>query len=175
MAAAQAPPPYSSNNAPVVRDEDRVVSMFVTPLTWPNIIRVTQDPPIYVVPNFLNEVECTGLAAAAQPNLHRSIVVDGVAGKSPAPSRTSESCYLTKESTTWLAQRVAALVGKPASTQEPPQVTRYLCGNYYLAHYDAFDVTTEPGRECLNAGGQRVATVLIYLNSVASGTEYARA
>lgn len=91
------------------------------------------------------------------------------AGKSPAPSRTSESCYLAKEKTTWLSSKVEALLGKAAPTQEPPQVARYLPDQYYLPHYDAFDVTTGPGRECCATGGQRVATVLIYLNTVSAG------
>jgi len=53
--------------------------------------------------------------------------------------------------------------------QEPPQVARYEPGQFYLAHFDAFDVTSGPGRECVATGGQRVATVLIYLNDVPPG------
>jgi hypothetical protein len=48
-------------------------------------------------------------------------------------------------------------------------VARYQANQYYLPHFDAFDLTTEPGRECVRSGGQRVATVLIYLNNVAQG------
>ncbi len=73
-------------------------------------------------------------------------------GKSPAPSRTSESCYLQKTETKWLADKILALIGKPQTTHEPPQVARYLAGQYYRAHYDAFDMTTEPGRECSKVG-----------------------
>ena len=42
-------------------------------------------------------------------------------------------------------------------------------GQFYLPHFDAFDVTTGPGRECVATGGQRVATVLIYLNTLPPG------
>ena len=225
---------------PVVRDEDRARATFVQLAAWPGAMRVCADPPVYVIPGFLSATECTSLAAAAAPGLHRSIVVDGTLGKAPAPSRTSESCYLTKETTVWLSDRIAALTGKPPATHEPPQVARYTevrrvaavdgaagdCGDggsgcscrmtarfldlrrdviapshpsrytrlrrapyvrgsntplvhdtsrirtqgaYYLAHFDAFDLATEPGRECCLTGGQRVATVLMYLNTVAQG------
>jgi hypothetical protein len=48
-------------------------------------------------------------------------------------------------------------------------VARYTAGQFYLPHFDAFDLRTGPGRECVNSGGQRVATVLIYLNDVPEG------
>jgi hypothetical protein len=44
------------------------------------------------------------------------------AGKSAAPSRTSESCYLSKERVAWLHERIAALTGKPVACHEPAQV-----------------------------------------------------
>jgi len=130
---------------------------------------VSSAPPIFTVDGFLSPAECSALMAAGSAGLKRSIVVDGAAGKSAAPSRTSESCYLPKDETGWLAARVAALLGKPAATQEPPQVARYTAGQHYLPHFDAFDVTTGPGRECCATGGQRVATVLVYLNAVPRG------
>ena len=159
------------DSVPTVRDDERARAQFLQPqlAAFPGAVRACADPPVYVIPGFLNPSECEALAAAGAPGLHRSIVVDGTLGKAPAPSRTSESCYLTKDSTAWLADRVAVLTGKPPATQEPPQVARYTSGGYYLAHYDAFDLATAPGRECCLTGGQRVATVLIYLNSVAQG------
>ena len=127
------------------------------------------SPPLYAVDGFLTPAECDALIESGRRGLKRSIVVDGTAGKSSAPSRTSESCYLLKDATAWLADRIHALTGKPQATHEPPQVARYVRDQYYLAHYDAFDVTTGPGRECCATGGQRVATVLLYLNDVAAG------
>jgi len=145
---------------------------------FPGLARENDVPPIWSVRGFLSPAECEQLMEAARAQLKRSIVVDGRAGKSAAPSRTSESCYLAKGAgaeagnhpTAWLNERVSRLLpGKPASTHEPTQVARYLPGQFYRAHFDAFDVTTGPGRECLLTGGQRVATVLIYLNDVAEG------
>jgi prolyl 4-hydroxylase len=64
---------------------------------------------------------------------------------------------------------VAALTGIPADCHEPPQIARYQAGQFYLAHFDAFDVTTASGNECVATGGQRIGTVLVYLNSVPQG------
>jgi hypothetical protein len=115
-------------------------------------LQMNTVPPIYVVENFLTPEECDLLIETGRAGLKRSIVVDGKAGKVSAPSRTSESCYLQKEKTVWLADKINALTGKPQSTHEPPQVARYLLDQYYLPHFDAFDLTTGPGRECANPG-----------------------
>ena len=106
-----------------------------------------------------------------EPHLKRSIVVDGKDGKTSAPSRTSQSTYLRKERTAWFAEKVAELTLRPVETQEPVQVCRYEDGQQYAPHYDAFDLTSEPGRLCAATGGQRIATVLVYLNDVDDGPE----
>lgn len=137
--------------------------------TFPGTRQISNDPPVFVVDNFLTREECALLIQGGAPGLGRSIVVDGQAGKSPAPSRTSESCYLLKEHVPWLHERAARLTLKAAVTHEPPQIARYLETQFYMPHFDAFDITTGPGAECVRTGGQRVCTVLIYLNDVASG------
>lgn len=159
-----------SPSAPTLADGARASATW-QPLNagYPGVSRVSVDPPVYEVVDFLSPAEVEAVLAAGVPGLRRSIVVDGTAGKSAAPSRTSESCYLDKAPFRWLSDKVEALLGKPAETQEPCQVARYTAGQFYLAHYDAFDVTTAPGRECVATGGQRVATVLIYLNTLAPG------
>jgi prolyl 4-hydroxylase len=52
---------------------------------------------------------------------------------------------------------------------ELPQVGRYLPTQQYMQHYDAFDLTDENGRRFAANGGQRVVTVLTYLNDVQQG------
>jgi len=47
------------------------------------------------------------------------------------------------------------------------KVGRYLPTQQYVQHYDAFDLTNEDGRRFASNGGQRVVTVLTYLNDVA--------
>ena len=64
-----------------------------------------------------------------------------------------------------LNQRIAALTGMPLENQEPLQVLRYRPGEEYVPHHDAFT----PGNPQLEHGGNRIATVILYLNSVLSG------
>jgi hypothetical protein len=87
-------------------------------------LQVCADPPIYEVADFLSPEEIDVILAAGVPGLKRSIVVDAAAGKSPASSRTSQSCYLDKPSFRWLGDKVAALTGKPFSTQVRRMETR---------------------------------------------------
>ena len=49
---------------------------------------------------------------------------------------------------------------------ELPQVARYHAGQFYAAHYDAFDVSTIAGQSFISKAGQRTHTILIYLNDV---------
>ncbi len=64
-----------------------------------------------------------------------------------------------------LNQRIAALTGIPLENQEPLQVLHYRTGEEYVPHHDAFT----PGNQQLEHGGNRIATVLLYLNSVLAG------
>ena len=64
-----------------------------------------------------------------------------------------------------LNQRIAALTGFPLENQEPLQVLRYRPGEEYVPHHDAFT----PGNQQLEHGGNRIATVILYLNSVLAG------
>lgn len=49
------------------------------------------------------------------------------------------------------------------------QVGRYYTTQKYANHWDAFDLATEDGRRFAQNGGQRVCTVLVYLNDVPAG------
>ena len=97
----------------------------------------------------------------SENNVKTSQVVDKVSGKGVThPSRTSQSCYYGYD-IKWLVSRVHRLTGVPQKFQEPIQVARYLNGQFYQSHLDSID---KP-----DATGQRIGTVLIYLNDVASG------
>ena len=64
-----------------------------------------------------------------------------------------------------LNRRIAALTGIPLENQEPLQVLHYRPGEEYVPHHDAFT----PGNQQLEHGGNRIATVILYLNSVLAG------
>ena len=57
----------------------------------------------------------------------------------------------------------------PANADRRAQVARYTDSQRYVDHYDAVDPHSPAGRSFCANGGQRVATVLMYLNDVREG------
>jgi prolyl 4-hydroxylase len=54
---------------------------------------------------------------------------------------------------------------------EDLQVLRYKQGGFYRPHFDYFSLEHEGSATLLSRGGQRVATVIIYLNTPRAGGE----
>lgn len=85
------------------------------------------------------------------------------------PGRTSRTCTLAKEEVAFLLAKAEALLSLPRSHMELPQVGCYLAGQLYAPHFDAVEAAAPAGRLFLANGGQRVATLLVYLNSPQRG------
>jgi prolyl 4-hydroxylase len=122
------------------------------------------DPP-FIVESVLTPEECQHIIDKANPLFSPSIVMS-----SPIPDptmRTSETAWIDK--TDPVAQKVIAkvleLTGKTGEYCESLQVVRYKPGTFYNAHHDS---CCDDSETCLNFSkevGQRIATLLIYLNS----------
>jgi prolyl 4-hydroxylase len=68
-----------------------------------------------------------------------------------------------------IEQRLATLLEIPVSHGEGLQVLHYLPGQEYEPHFDWFD-PEQPGYAAITAaGGQRIASVVMYLNTPAQG------
>lgn len=141
--------------------------MPIDPL-FPGLRQVHLRPPVYEIDGFLNAAECRQLMASARPLLHRS---QAKGRGQTTPRRTSFSCALAQADAAAapVVERVAKLTGVAAAFQELPQVARYTSSQRYSEHHDGADPSTASGREFLEDGGQRICTVLIYLNDVAEG------
>ena len=137
-------------------------------LDYPNVKKINDAPTMFCISQFLSNEECDKLTSLMLPRLSKSIVLDPK-GKISTDVRTSETSYLTKLEGRWLSEKVCNLLNIPKNRQEPIQVARYSPGQFYKAHYDSFDEETESGLNCIGNAGQRVATVLIYLNQPSSG------
>jgi prolyl 4-hydroxylase len=135
---------------------------------YPGLRVLHQNPPLFIIDNFLSPLECEFLIAAGSDSFSPAPVVGKGAGE-VSPSRTSSTCYLAREDLPDLMRKVEYLTGKPSDHCELPQVGRYLTTQQYLPHYDAFDLATDDGRRFAANGGQRTVTVLVYLNTVAVG------
>jgi prolyl 4-hydroxylase len=126
-----------------------------------------------VLGNLLSAEECDAIIESAKPRLARSLTVQtATGGEELNPDRTSNGMFFNRGQTpevTALEERIARLVGWPVENGEGLQVLHYRPGAEYKPHYDYFD-PDEPGTPTiLKRGGQRVATLVMYLNEPTRG------
>lgn len=130
------------------------------------------DARIFLIHNLLTPDECQHIIRRAHPLLERSTVVDGQGGGILDSIRTSSGAFLARRSDeviNKLNNRLALLTQIPVANHEDLQILRYLPGQHYLPHNDWFYTQVEKSEQ---NGFQRVATVLIYLNSYGDKEDY---
>lgn len=130
-------------------------------------------PRVVVLGDFLSDAECDALIALAQPRLARSRTVDNDNGAQIVhAARTSDSMCLQLGQDA-LCQRIEARIARlldwPVDHGEGLQVLRYAIGAEYQPHYDYFDPTAAGTPVLLQAGGQRLASLVMYLNTPERG------
>jgi prolyl 4-hydroxylase len=134
---------------------------------WVQVIQHRHEPELMVFASLLSAAECEALIAEARPRLSRSLTVDTkTGGEELHVDRTSQGMFFMRSENA-VVQRVEARIAKllnwPIKNGEGLQVLRYPPGAEYKPHYDYFD-PAEPGTPAiLTRGGQRVATLIIYL------------
>ncbi|HEY4103965.1 MAG TPA: 2OG-Fe(II) oxygenase [Polyangiaceae bacterium] len=163
-------PPYVSG-PPIVslarelKTGDRVV---------PVLMR-SEQPRMAVFGNVLSAGECEQLIELARPRLRPSTVVNPVSGKNEvAAYRTSFGMFFRLEETPFIAgldRRVSELMNLPLEHGEGFQVLRYPTGSETTPHFDFLQPTNDANRASIARSGQRVSTLIAYLNDVESGGE----
>ena len=134
-------------------------------------------PRIVVVHNFLSEEECEHLIDLARPSLQPSAVVDesGQGFEAVDPRRSSQGMFLMHHTqdpvVSTIEQRLATFTGIPRENGEHIQILRYERGGEYQPHYDTFNPETAGGAFHLQRGGQRIASMIMYLNTPLQGGE----
>ncbi|AED98154.1 2-oxoglutarate (2OG) and Fe(II)-dependent oxygenase superfamily protein [Arabidopsis thaliana] len=133
---------------------------------WVEII--SWEPRASVYHNFLEE--CKYLIELAKPHMEKSTVVDEKTGKSTdSRVRTSSGTFLARgrdKTIREIEKRISDFTFIPVEHGEGLQVLHYEIGQKYEPHYDYFmdEYNTRNG-------GQRIATVLMYLSDVEEGGE----
>lgn len=133
---------------------------------------LVQDPNIAVLEGLLSLAECDELVALSDGKLQRSEVVEADGQLAVSGVRTSRGTHFALAENALIERieaRIAALVGIPAEHGEPLQILHYGTGGEYLPHHDWFDPSRPGPSRHLQHGGQRVATLVMYLNDVAAG------
>ena len=170
QAAAQGLPPASAVPEPDLADAPLYLDGGDRPVA---VLAAMAAPRIVVLGGLLSDAECEALMAAARPRLARSLTVaTQTGGQEVNDDRTSQGMFFARgegELVARIEQRIARLLNWPVEHGEGLQVLRYGPGTEYKPHYDYFD-PHQPGTASLLArGGQRVGTVVMYLNEPQQG------
>uniref|UniRef100_A0A6M2ENM9 procollagen-proline 4-dioxygenase n=1 Tax=Populus davidiana TaxID=266767 RepID=A0A6M2ENM9_9ROSI len=135
---------------------------------WAEVI--SWKPRAFVYHNFLTKAECEYLINLAKPHMQKSTVVDSSTGKSKdSKVRTSSGTFLPRgrdKIVRDIEKRIADFSFIPVEHGEGLQILHYEAGQRYEPHFDYFmdEYNTKNG-------GQRIATVLMYLSDVEEGGE----
>jgi prolyl 4-hydroxylase len=137
------------------------------------VVTTLHNPRVVVFANILSDEECDEMIVLARARLARSETVQTDTGASEVnEARTSQGMFFDRGEHPVCARieaRVAALLSWPLENGEGLQVLRYGPGAEYKPHYDYFDPAQPGTPSILKRGGQRVASVVFYLNTPLQG------
>ncbi|MCW5635977.1 MAG: 2OG-Fe(II) oxygenase [Rubrivivax sp.] len=156
-------PDHDDSKGPVIDIDGHPVRVLMT----------MAEPRVMVFGNLLTEAECDAMVALASPRLARSETVDNATGGSEVnAARTSDGMFFERGETPLIdkiERRLAALVRWPLVNGEGLQILRYRPGAEYKPHHDYFDPVHPGTPRILERGGQRVGTIVMYLNTPEGG------
>ncbi|MFP3566770.1 2OG-Fe(II) oxygenase [Paraburkholderia sp. SIMBA_030] len=165
-----APQAYQYDNVPVargnlIRAHDRDV----------RVLMRCERPQLIVFADVLSPDECREMIERSRHRLKRSTTVNPETGKEDViRNRTSEGIWFQRGEDAFIERidrRVSSLMNWPVENGEGLQVLHYNTDGEYQPHFDYFP-PDQPGSAVHTAqGGQRVATLIVYLNDVADGGE----
>jgi prolyl 4-hydroxylase len=152
---------------------------------WGNQIEIDQHtvsvvtrvnaPEVIVLENVLTDAECDALIGLSRPKLSRSTTVDRDTGDDQIiDARSSEGTFFLRGENTLVAsieKRLSVLTGMPVENGEGLQILHYGVGGEYQPHFDYFEPEETGSAAHLRRGGQRVSTLIMYLNDVDAGGE----
>ncbi len=137
------------------------------------VLMSMRHPRLVVFGGLLSDAECDALVALARPRLARSETVENQSGGSEVnAARTSQGMFFERGETgliSMIEQRIATLLQWPLTHGEGLQVLHYRPGAEYRPHHDYFDPAHPGTASILQRGGQRVATLVMYLNTPLAG------
>ena len=167
-----------ANNLPLPVIVPEPLQGAVTSTRWAGdrevkVLVTLRAPRLIVFGGLLADDECDQLVELASARLVRSETVQIATGDSEVNSaRTSEGMFFERDETALISRveaRMAALLDWPLENGEGLQILRYRPGAEYKPHYDYFDPEQPGTPHILERGGQRVASLVCYLNTPAKG------
>tara|TARA_B100000073_G_C23636821_1_gene534882 strand:+ start:253 stop:855 length:603 start_codon:yes stop_codon:yes gene_type:complete len=132
-----------------------------------------KNPLIKYYDNFITDEECEFIINASKDNMKRADVSDKSIDINTYTGRTNKSHWIPLDKYELLknlAIRISKIIGlNDYKKFESFQVIYYTKGQEYKYHYDAYDKNDKEKYEQYCQKGNRLATVLCYLNNVTKG------
>ncbi|UNK49985.1 2OG-Fe(II) oxygenase [Lysobacter sp. S4-A87] len=140
-----------------------------------SVVARLERPAAVLLDNVLSHQECDYLIALSTQQMRPSTVVSPDSGElATIEARSSEGAWFTRghdETIAAIESRLAALMQVPVDHGEGLQVLHYRAGGEYRPHYDYFPPEQPGSVPHLARGGQRTASLIMYLNSPDAGGE----
>lgn len=129
-------------------------------------------PDVVLLDNFMTHAECDAFCELSRSTLIKSTVVDDATGASIGHAhRTSMGTHFTLGQNALVKKietRIAEITGTPVPNGEGIQILNYASGGEYRPHFDYFPDNTG-GHVHTAKSGQRMITIIMYLNDVKVG------
>lgn len=140
-----------------------------------DVLARRSHPTLALLGGILTPEEATELVALARPRLSPSTVVDPKTGRDRVePHRTSLGMFFRlgeNDLVARLDRRVSELMNQPVENGEGFQVLYYPTGTLNAPHFDFLLPSNDANRASIARSGQRVSTLIVYLNDVEAGGE----
>ena len=163
LPAGPLPEPALADGANALRVQGREVA----------VLAAVTRPRVVVFGALLDAQECAELVELAAERLARSETVTPASGGSEInPARTSDGMFFGRGENaliTRIEARIAALLNWPVERGEGLQILRYRPGAEYKPHYDYFDPKETGTPSILRRDGQRLGSLVMYLNTPTRG------
>jgi prolyl 4-hydroxylase len=140
-----------------------------------DIVVRAERPVVAALAGVLTPEECGQLLEMARPRLEPSTVADARTGKDVVSTqRTSLGMFFRPGENDLVARldrRMSEVPGLPVENGEGLQILYYGVGAEFPPHFDFLIPSNKPNQDSIARSGQRVSTLIAYLNDVEEGGE----
>lgn len=137
-----------------------------------NLTKIHEDPEVYTIDDVLTMDECKHFINISKDKMKQSLVSKDDKGVLSS-GRTSSNTWIPHNHdpiTFTIAQKIAKIVEMPLENAESYQVVHYGVTQEYRQHFDSWEHNySDKTLRCMERGGARLKTALVYLNDVEEG------
>jgi prolyl 4-hydroxylase len=159
--------------APLLRAGPRIATFDRTI----DVVARSEKPLIAALAGVVTPEECAQLVELARPRLEPSTIADPATGKDVVTDRrTSLGMFfrpMENDLVARLDRRFSEVAALPVENGEGLQILYYPLGAQFPPHFDFLRPSNAANQQSIERSGQRVSTLIAYLNDVEDGGETA--